>query len=306
MSLTSELNSPQSWVNRYFKTHFANVTSFVRKEAPKVRSLRTRVPTNLKGTALMRIGTAVDYRIRLELGLRSETSTVIQNGISLMNMFGTKNTPEERQAWSKAISWYLFEIDQQSEEELAKAAIVLAQLDAGFRSGGMWSEDMVKVASGCREDNPPSWEDILNTAQPNETAEVLEMADLAKRTLQASPYTKLTLGPTFPGSNYVGGADADLIISQRLYEIKTTVKPRERLPVTIRQLIGYILLDWDDNHQIQQAAIYFSRQGETISWNLEELIASTSTKARTDVTQIREEFRDQALLKTEGWEETVH
>ena len=177
---------------------------------------------------------------------------------------------------------------------------MLAQLDAGFRSGGMWSEDMVKVASGCREDNPPSWEDILNTAQPNETAEVLEMADLAKRTLQASPYTKLTLGPTFPGSNYVGGADADLIISQRLYEIKTTVKPRERLPVTIRQLIGYILLDWDDNHQIQQAAIYFSRQGETISWNLEELIASTSTKARTDVTQIREEFRDRPFSKQRG------
>ena len=255
MSLTSELSSSTSWVNRYFKSRFGNVIDFVRKEGPSIKALETKVPSELRGQARSRIGTAFDYRIRLGLGLHPNTSSVISSGIALMEAFGTENTAEERFEWAQAIRGYLNEVDDRSEEGLAKTAILLAHLDAGFRSGGLWGEDMIRMAAGIGGNEPLTWDRILNVARPEETAEVLQLATLAKDIFKHKEGETTQLGPTFEGSTYVNGADGDLIIGGCLCDIKTTLDPRRDLPNTMRQLIGYMLLDWDDEYKLREVGV---------------------------------------------------
>ena len=135
MSLTSELSSSTSWVNRYFKSRFGNVIDFVKKEGPSIKALETKVPTELRGQARSRIGTALDYRIRLGLGLHPNTSSVISSGIASMEAFGTENTAEERFEWAEAIRGYLNEADDRSEEGLAKTAICVSSAHLGQLMG---------------------------------------------------------------------------------------------------------------------------------------------------------------------------
>ena len=72
------------------------------------------------------------------------------------------------------------------------------------------------------------------------------------------------LNPTFGESSaYVGGADADLIIDDKLIDIKTT-KHLTFKREYFRQLIGYTILNWRENYMykgISHLGIYFSRFG---------------------------------------------
>ena len=99
------------------------------------------------------------------------------------------------------------------------------------------------------------------------------------------------LGPTFAGSPFIGGADADMILDKCLYDIKTTANPRNNLPANIRQLLGYLLLDWENEHGINQVGFYFSRQCKQISWNAESLVSQTTTTGN-DIQSLRDELRE--------------
>ena len=299
MSLTSELVSSTSWVNRFFKCHFANVVEFTREEGPRIRALETKVPTQLKRQSLARVGTAVDYSIRLGLGLQPLESSVISAGIARMEHFGRQNTPGERSQWAEAVRRFLESSQDQSGEGLAKTAILLAHLDAGFRSGGMWGQAMIEMVDHLDKDG---WTPnrFLELAGQQETTEVMEMTRLAREALDVGEGEATMVGPTFDGSAYVGGADADVIIGGRLYDIKTAMNPRNGLPVTIRQLIGYALLDWHDAHRIHSVGLYLSRQAEEATWGLTDLLARTATDSQSTLSELRVEFKALALAEGPG------
>ena len=102
-----------------------------------------------------------------------------------------------------------------------------------------------------------------------------------------------TLNPAFEGSYDVGGADADLIVDGALLEIKTTVRPEINLN-WIRQLLGYVLLDYSDSHQIKAIGLYMARQGILFQWELEDAIQRLSGDILADIRVLRERFRDLA------------
>ena len=294
MPLTTELTSSKSWVNQFFKRNFAGVVKFTQSEGPRIKALETKVPTELKGQALTRVGTAIDYGIRLEMGLLPLESQVIVQGILRMEMFGVENTSQERSQWAGELRHSLMTLDYSgSEEDRARLAILLAHLDAGFRSGGRWAGIMVDLGRGVRH----GWtlDNFLSVAAQKETVEVLQLTRLAREAFSLECEQEVTLGPEFTGSGYVGGADADLIIQNHLYDIKTTTNPRNGLPNTIRQLIGYVLLDWDDEYSIQGVGLYFSRQGQKVEWDLDELLASTATDSQVNLLDLRLKFKELAL-----------
>ena len=294
MPLTTELTSSKSWVNQFFKRDFARVVKFTQSEGPRIKALETKVPTELKGQALTRVGTAIDYGIRLEMGLLPLESQVIVQGILRMEMFGVENTTQERSQWAEELRHSLMTLDYSgSEEDRARLAILLAHLDAGFRSGGRWARIMVDLARGVRH----RWtlDNFLSVAAQKETVEVLQLTRLAREALSLECEQEVTLGPEFKGSGYVGGADADLIIQNHLYDIKTTTNPRNGLPNTIRQLIGYVLLDWDDEYSTQGVGLYFSRQGQKVEWDLDELLASTATDSQDNLRDLRLKFKELTL-----------
>jgi hypothetical protein len=92
------------------------------------------------------------------------------------------------------------------------------------------------------------------------------------------------LNPTFgEASKLVGGADADIIIDNKLIDIKTTKK----LEFTLEQfcqLIGYFMLhriggiNGDKGLNIKQLGIYYSRYGYLFLFNIDDLIDNKSLK----------------------------
>lgn len=91
------------------------------------------------------------------------------------------------------------------------------------------------------------------------------------------------LNPTFgKGSQLVGGADADLIIDNKLIDIKTTKKLE--LPLSdFCQIIGYLLLhkiggtsSGSGESKIEQLGIYYSRYRYLFLFNVTDLISENS------------------------------
>ena len=96
------------------------------------------------------------------------------------------------------------------------------------------------------------------------------------------------LNPTFgKGSQLVGGADADLIIDDKLIDIKTTKKLE--LPLNdFCQIIGYLLLhriggtsSGSGEFKIEQLGIYYSRYGYLFLFNVKDLISENSLNTFT-------------------------
>ncbi len=100
------------------------------------------------------------------------------------------------------------------------------------------------------------------------------------------------LNPTFKGSGDIGGADADLILNECLLDIKTTVVPKITNTM-LYQLIGYVLLDYEDEYHIKEVGIYLARQGKTLRWDLNELLDRLHTDTPTpSLAELRHQLRN--------------
>lgn len=74
------------------------------------------------------------------------------------------------------------------------------------------------------------------------------------------------MNPNFTYGNVVGGADANMIIGDTLWDIKTTLK---RSPFTlddIIQQVAYVLLDGEMDYHIRQITWYYTRQLKTFTY----------------------------------------
>ena len=108
------------------------------------------------------------------------------------------------------------------------------------------------------------------------------------------PESNFHLNPTFDGSGYIGGADADLIVDTCLIDIKTTIGPRVQNR-DLYQLLGYVLLDFSHEYELDQVSLYFSRQGTTLRWPLTDLLDRLCADVpRPRLDNLRERFH--ALL----------
>lgn len=78
------------------------------------------------------------------------------------------------------------------------------------------------------------------------------------------------LGPTFAGSALIR-ADADVIAAGLLLDLKTVSKLS--LGITdLFQVVGYALLDFDDEHQITELGIFSARYAYLATWGLGALL----------------------------------
>lgn len=98
------------------------------------------------------------------------------------------------------------------------------------------------------------------------------------------------LNPTFAGSGPIGGADADLIVERCLIEIKTTVHPSLNAQL-LYQMLGYVLLDFDDRFELEEVAVYMSRQSTLVRWTLLDLIETLAEKP-VQLATLRQEFEE--------------
>jgi len=87
-----------------------------------------------------------------------------------------------------------------------------------------------------------------------------------------------------------------LIVDSCLIEIKTS-KLTKIDPDWLRQLAGYLLLDYNEEHHIQSLGIYMARQGLLFRWSVDEFLATLTGKSEVSLSQLRQEFRQLFLSK---------
>lgn len=278
MSLSSELRSKDSWLNQFFLDELGQVTEFAKREGAAIKALPVRVPLGTHGQASL-VGTAFDYRVRLHLGDNVEESSVLTGGIDRMSAVEMSKGFWSDDPWANCTAQLLGEIPVGDESILSRVSVVLAWLDTGFRSGGRWSEGMKAVAKGIDEHGSQGWDHYAASADNSVADEVAALFAAAREHLPA--FTGARIGPEFAGSPAVDGADADLIVENCLYDIKTTTDPRRKLPYSLRQLIGYALLDWDDEYALNQVGFYYSRQATLMTW------PTSVPTLRTQIQQVR-------------------
>lgn len=105
-----------------------------------------------------------------------------------------------------------------------------------------------------------------------------------------------TLGPLFDGSELIA-ADADLIASGTLVEIKTSLGNKRKDGTrhtsldraTLLQLVGYVLLDFDDHYALRELLLFQARYAYVVVWDLHELLHTLAGRS-VDLSALRVEF----------------
>lgn len=173
-------------------------------------------------------------------------------------------------------------LSQHSEDELNCHCVVLALLEEAIRTGNMNSDLATRRYNDVNA--------LLTIAEPHWIDDLRELSwEFYDEYgyLTARPFV---LNPTFEGSGDVGGADADLIVDGNLIEIKCTIKNQIQ-PDWLRQILGYVLLDYSDRYQITGIGIYMARQGLLFQWGLEEALEILCSGTPPTIAELRSQFK---------------
>lgn len=322
MSLTSHLKDSQSPVYQFMRERFPQTRAVVRecnKELANVETIRPamQVPYST-------IGTALDYRIRYYFAETPLDKLIAWQ--SMMNLisgnFMEGSSPQgmisqrELQGQSSGVSEDVYEkmrdldepgfrnslnkalqqlkpigrrLEREQEELLARYCIVLALFEEIFRAGLHPRSPLIfpspkTTVNELLATAESHWVDDLCTLS---WAFYDEHSDLSSQ--------RTTLNPTFDGSRDMGGADADLIVDGCLIDIKTTINPKLSAN-WLYQLLGYVLLDYNDRYEIEKVSIYFARQQKLAEWSLESLLRNLSVNEAPPLNELRRQFRDEVKI----------
>jgi len=162
-------------------------------------------------------------------------------------------------------------------ELLARGCWALALLTEFYRAGP------AAAAGGPLGNlNPTSTPDLLALASPAAIDQLTQLRRVLEHALLphlATRHGTWALGPTFTGSALIK-ADADLIAVGLLLELKTSQGPKRQDgtrraaldKLDLLQLIGYTLLDFNDDYQITELGIFAARFAYLVTWPLTALL----------------------------------
>lgn len=264
MSLSSLLSIPE--INKKFSETFPK-PRFNLKEALKALPLTNRYSF---------VGTAFDYLLRFIVERENLDKKIIKNNwVAKRSLDLLEDKKIKKRAYellNKTIMLYKQYIKTGiMNRKLIRNSLFLAQLDTVFRAG-LIVENLGKLdkIKGIEKD-VMDLENLISII-PKEQFKAKEL---------------VALNPTFgKGSELVGGADADLIIDDKLIEIKTT-KKLELNRKHLNQLIGYFVLYKINNERIDklrkkisinELGMYFSRYGLLFTFKIDDVTDSTKLK----------------------------
>lgn len=263
-------------------------------------TLETQIPvpaevksSQRKGHAIV-AGIALDYRIRMDLPGFDVGETTAWRGLKRLqaNPDVIHRGKHVARLLQDALNFAYLTLKEKNPQplSLARLSIPLAWCESIYRAGPVVAltndvgrrikraKDAVELVMGIEDE---LLFDVHGMHKPL-TPLLTEWAQAAADGHQYTP------NPTFLGSTAVGGADADLAISDLLVDVKT----REQITNpwirdTLFQLLGYTLLDIDDSHGIRRVAILLPRQPYIAIWSLDDLFGRDADEA---LPELREEF----------------
>lgn len=325
MSLTSHLGSSTSPIGQFLRQRFASSIGLT-KEANKllrsVMTIRPAVSSSPYGT----LGMAIDYRIRYSFAITPSNQLVAWQGAPILAFKPLERDEDIPVDWEdlpqgvgiptrldpsgvpldiaqgpypwKLIDSFFARLDMvlaeiqpvrrrlelESEQLLARYCFVLSLFEEAFRSD-RYLDGPLLVPTPKR-----SVEELLSIAEDTWIADLCAMATLFYDHYSHLLSQPAVLNPTFTGSRDVGGADADLIVDGCLIDIKASVQPKID-PEWLRQLAGYVLLDYTDERRIHSVGIYMARQGVLLTWSLTDFFHLLTGDETLSVEALRQEFR---------------
>ena len=285
MSLTSHLDEKDSPVRRFIREAFPDTRPPLADCREAMRE-RTRIlGEGVSGGAYSQIGTAIDYRIRYHFAITPPSEFAAS--FEADTLLGSDCAAEFFEALNRTvheIAPHRRRLADDEEQTLARYCLILAALEAPYRAGAhAWPP-------GYFGDVPPSNAVDMLAAVPEDWAE--DAAALGAAFAERYPSwhgADAVLNPEFAGAADVGGADGDFIADGCLWEIKTTkdrVKGKD-----LHQLLGYLLLDYDDEYGIDRVGVLLPRQNTRVSWPIGELMAAMSGRDDLDLSRLRRDFR---------------
>lgn len=84
---------------------------------------------------------------------------------------------------------------------------------------------------------------------------------------------------------------ADLVVDNALVDIKLARDPDPPVGRWLRQLLGYLLLDWDDVLRLEVLAVYAGWHGKMLTCSVSDLLAAACPGPTPTLTSLRDEFR---------------
>ncbi|WP_199879222.1 UvrD-helicase domain-containing protein [Streptomyces sp. CB02460] len=298
LPLTGQLKYPRSPMSTFLARHLPHPERVIASYSRHIQGLpRSVQPLNERRPDYAALGHTIDYRLRLLLG--SDPGPAAQAGVDLIGsshpIEGAPGPAARENLYMIGSSVlgrlraHLSDVTRRLDNsELTRLCFVTSFFEAIYRNGTF-----------------PRKRNLLTLVDPHTTingligavpAYVLEDIDeqmnLAERPfapLRDLPAHQRVCGPTFIGSTDVH-ADADFITGGFLIDCKATTQPHRLGRDEVQQLVGYLLLDYDNQYEIHDIGFYLARQGSLIRWNVPEFL--TAMGATTPLPQLRAALRE--------------
>lgn len=301
MSLTSELKVARSPLGVFMRTEFPHLTGIVKALKASLKDVPS-IPLGYdEGYPLMLVGTAIDLRIRHYVSDKPTENSIVDLGFEKLARiefaaFDEKNAfidhgPDNKKfdAMEAALRgcWAEFEnrsgpLADDAEDRLCRLCMLLASVEHHGRAG-MLSTRNVEYLWPRRK-----WtlDSLLADVDPRIAGDLVALSRAFYETaadIVTAP--DVIAGASPVGAPEVGGADFDFISAGTLYEVKTTTNPGRVAIDTLRQFIGYALLDWDDAFQIRRLGLILPRQRTKLVYDVADLLRGK------DLAEMRERIR---------------
>jgi hypothetical protein len=308
MSLTSELNDPESSLSAFMAAQFPQVKEFSAMfRAARPADAEALQPPVEAGTRVAwgTLNAAIDHRLRYAFTDSRALPESVERGMA--GAFRLAPVPAAREAIRRAgddLEAMLSELiaaeqpasrsrslllPKAAEERFARLCYAMAWFEEVYRTRRLWP------GTPLGEARPGFTVKTLLDAVPGYAVEDLKaLAEVASSALgelrAACPPCHVHAGPDFAGSSDVGNAEADLIVGGLLIDVKGTVAPSRLRKPEFYQLLGYALLDYDDEYGIDRLGFYLARFGRLITWPVGEYVAMLG--GRRPIGELRQACRE--------------
>ena len=290
MSLTTELDDSGSPTRRFLEERFPNTRKVTGEANAMLRKAEKIRPSSSLpwGT----LGTAFDYRARYYFHVTPSEELVAWRGALQCVIVPPELATDFFASLDETLARTGPEgqlLEPGDEELLARYCIVLALFEEFERPGATrayGSSPLLGVGPTQTVDG------LLNVAERHWVDDLCQLSEAFFHAFDGRFSDDAVLNPTFQGGGDVGGADADIIVDGCLMEFKATVKASIEKVRGLYQLIGYLLLDYDDEYGIEKLGFYMARQGQVIEWSVADLFERLMDRGSPSLPVMRQEFRD--------------
>ncbi len=284
MSLTSLLKSP-SPLRKFFADHFPNTRELVSSLNGELATNAPSISDSLSSADVSVIGTAFDYRARLYFQPLDLERVTARRGVRMVQIHLSQKT---RGTLAHDVFAHVGQILQQhaaparllladDEDHVNGCCLLLAYFEQFFRA--LFPPDSSPLFRALVASKKPDevWRRVCT---PVLLQDLRQLSSRFYKRWENAFAKPVTLNPTFAGSTLVGGADADIIVDGTLIEFKTSRQARPVDRDHLWQLLGYVLLDFEDVYNIHAIGFDFVRHNVTRSWRVDELTGALAGSHR--------------------------